>query len=154
MIFRFLTVAVGLPGCLLLSACHRPVPSAVAAAPVSARVLRFGSGGGFAGTSTTYSLSADGRFERRRGSLADTTQATAQLPAPAPEVVAKCFREFDALPADSLTLRQPGNMYYFLEGKTAAGRPVSLTWGATGVAVPRAAQALYRELVALVPPSK
>jgi hypothetical protein len=118
----------------------------------AARVLRFGSGGGFAGTSTTYSLSPTGQFERRSGRAADTAQPVTPLASPSAGQVARCFQLLDSLPPDSLSLKQPGNIYYFVEGQTAGGQPVSITWGAPGVQAPHAARVLYQELMALVTP--
>ena len=149
---RVLLLSASLLSLLAFSNCHRKtvVPAALGA-PGSSRLLRFGSGGGFAGTTTSYTLYADGRLERRRGSPADTSQPATRLTSPPAGPVAHCFQAFDALPADSLTLREPGNIYYFLEGQTATGRPVALIWGAVGARPPRGAKVLYRELVGLVP---
>ena len=126
-------------------------PHATTAVPATApRTLRFGTGGGFTGGVTAYTLYPDGRLERRQGMPGDTTRAGVPLAAPPAVRVKAAFAAFDALPADSLTLNQPGNMYTFLEGRTAAGRPVRLTWG--GSAQPaHAVRALYRDLTALVP---
>ncbi len=105
-----------------------------AAAP--ARVLRFGAGGGFAGTITAYSLTSDGMLDRRSGRAGDTTAPATRLAAPPAGQVARCFQLLDAFPADSLTFRQPGNFYYFVEGETAAGRAVAVTWSGSGAAAP------------------
>lgn len=146
--FRLFVFAAGLLGWCLLTACQRQATAA--ASPSLSRVLYFGSGGGFAGTSTRYSLHADGRLERQQGAPGGTAPAPVAFPTQPAAVVAKYFKAFDALPADSLTLQQPGNMYYFLEGQTAAGRRVALTWGANGAPVSRAAQSLYDELQQLL----
>ncbi len=115
------------------------------------RVIRFGSGGGFTGAVTTYALTNDGVFTRRAGAPGDTTKPAVRLPSPLAEVVIQSFRKFDALSPDSLQLEQPGNIYYFLNGRTLAGRSVQLTWGYPGAPVSPAARALYYELMALVP---
>ena len=152
---RAIILSLSLPGLLLLSNCHRKSVAAAAlttpAGSTTPRMLRFGSGGGFAGTTISYTLYADGRLERRRGAPADTSQAVSRLTSAPAGPVSRCFQALDALPADSLTLREPGNLYYFLEGQTTAGRTVALTWGAVGARVPRGATALYRDLVSLVP---
>lgn len=154
MLIRALILSLTLLSATLTGACQRTNAPGKAPKPslkTAPRVLRFGSGGGFVGTTTSYSLYTDGRLERRRGAPADTTQPATLLVAPPPGPVARCFQALDALPADSLTLRQPGNMYYFLVGQTATGRRVDLTWGASGVVAPAAVRALYRQLEALVP---
>lgn len=162
MLTRFLLPGIGiLFG--LLGACHRqqaaPPAGATAslkpkevpagARPASApQPLRFGSGGGFVGSVTTFMLYPDGRLTRKTARPSDTTGAATPLrPAPA-EAVKRAFAAFDALPADSLR-REPGNMYYFLEGSTSAGRPLSAVWGSPGPQAPHAVRALYRDLMAL-----
>ena len=157
---RHLLFLIGLLGSLLAGGCHQP--SAVSA-PLTAsdglaanpargiRFIRFGSGGGFTGATTTYILAADGRLERRRGLPADTVEPATRLTVPPPAAVAQCFRALDALPSDSLTVQVPGNMTYFIEGRTVAGRPVTLRWGAPRAVVPHAGRALYQQLMALVP---
>ncbi len=139
----------------LSTACQRSAGAitapVVAASDAPPRAIRFGSGGGFVGTTTTYTIYATGRLERRRGAPADTARPAAILTSPPPGPVARCFQAFDALPNDSLTLREPGNMYYFLDGQTAAGRRVALTWGRSGALISPAARALHRDLTALVP---
>jgi len=134
-------------------ACSRAGTAAPTAAgdPPVPRQLQFGTGGGFAGTVTTYTLYSDGRLERFMGSPVDTTRRGSPLKSPPEGSVARAFRAFDALPADSLTLREPGNLYYFLEGQTAAGRRASLVWGAPGRPAPHAVRALYRDLTAMIP---
>ncbi|MCC3159036.1 hypothetical protein LJ737_17465 [Hymenobacter sp. 15J16-1T3B] len=129
----------------LLLGCQRP-PTAS-----SARSLRFGSGGGFAGLQTTYELYPDGRLTRRTSTPAAADAPATPLPPPPAAQVRACFRQLDALPTDSLQLDQPGNLTYFLDGQTRRGCPVHLAWGAPGAPAPHAARALYRNLQALLP---
>lgn len=144
---------------LVASSCHGHRhgngSAASAAAPAATTVpdhLRFGSGGGFTGLLTTYTLYADGRLERRAAMPgADTTQPGTALPRVATGKAAACLRMFAALPADSLRVNQPGNLSYFLEGRAADGRRHRLTWAGTGAGVPHSVRALYRDLNALVP---
>lgn len=151
----------------LATACHRQKPTATDASalatptatksnkvPAGARPasgqqpLRFGSGGGFTGMTTTFTLYPDGRLTRRMGMPADTSRpATLLRPAPA-DAVKRAYAAFDALPADSLQ-REPGNMSYFLEGATSTGRARSAVWGSPGPAAPHAVRALYRDLMTL-----
>ncbi len=126
--------------------------SAGAASPAVARTLRFGSGGGFTGSVTSYTLAADGHFTSRRGMPGDTTAAPTPLPTPSAYRVRAAFVAFDALPADSLAFNQPGNLTYFLEGRTRTGRAVRLTWGAPGARPAHAVRALYEELTTLIAP--
>ncbi|MBC7448175.1 MAG: hypothetical protein H7330_08965 [Hymenobacteraceae bacterium] len=147
MLPRLVLLSTSLLTFFLLGACHRQAVSAAAITPP--RVLQFGTGGGFVGTSTRYLLYATGRLERQQGAPGDSTVPAVVLTSLAPAAVARYFRAFDALPTDSLTLQQPGNMYYFLAGRTATGRPVALTWGANGARISRAAQNLFDELMKL-----
>ena len=115
------------------------------------RVIRFGSGGGFTGAVTTFALTNDGHLTRRAGTPTDTTQPAVRLASPPAAAVIRSFPKLDALSPDSLRLQRPGNLSYFLEGQTAAGQPVQLTWGYPGAAISPKARALYYELMALVP---
>lgn len=140
--------AGGVVGCALLG-CHRPPKAVAAPAADSPRTIRFGSGGGFTGMTTTYALRSTGQLDRRAAMPADTAKPFASVKALPAEAVAKFFAALDALPADSLTGRTPGNISYFLEGRTAAGKTVALTWGPSGKGAPRGARLLYQSLTDL-----
>jgi hypothetical protein len=133
--------------------CERPLQAsgkASTAAPV-ARTLRFGRGGGIAANVTTYTLSSTGQLTRHTVLLRDTTRPAEKLPPVSRAKALACFRRLDALPADSLQFVHPGNVYQFLESRTAAGKPVRIVWGQPGTKAPRQASRLYAELQALLP---
>ena len=150
---RALFIGLSLLAVVGPSACTPKVAEKAGAVAKTAptRVIRFGSGGGFTGAVTTYALTNDGVFTRRASAPRDTAESVVRLPSPSAEEVIQSFRKFDALPPDSLQFEQPGNIYYFLNGRTLAGRPVQLTWGYPGATISPAARALYYELMALAP---
>jgi hypothetical protein len=108
--------------------------------------LAFGSGGGFAGTFTTYNLLPNGQLFRTDGIAGDTVPVAAAKR----HTTKKLFTRFEELKLADLDFDFPGNRYFFISRFTAEGSH-KITWGDPEQPVPEAVQNLYHELKALVP---
>ncbi|PTM11307.1 MAG: hypothetical protein DA408_13815 [Bacteroidetes bacterium] len=108
--------------------------------------LAFGSGGGFAGTLTTYHLLPNGQLFRSDGIQGDTVS----IPPAKKRITKELYTHFDDLELTDIDFDFPGNRYYFISRSTADGSQ-KITWGDPEQPVPEAVQNLYNELKALVP---
>ncbi len=86
------------------------------------RQLYFGSGGGFAGTTTEYMLLDNGQLFRN-----DPKGYTPLEPAKAGEA-RRAFKQFYKMKLDTLSYNEPGNLYYFIRMKDE-GATYEITWG-------------------------
>ncbi|CAA9260623.1 MAG: hypothetical protein AVDCRST_MAG56-2516 [uncultured Cytophagales bacterium] len=106
--------------------------------------LTFGSGGGFTGAVTTYTLHPDGQLYRTK-----TFNATT-----GPELIGKLDRELTAgffkKAADLLgrtpAFHHPDNQYYFVKLGAGEAQP-SITWGSPEHPAPAGVEAFYQELM-------
>jgi len=106
--------------------------------------LTFGSGGGFTGAVTSYTLHPDGRLYRTK-----TFKVTE-----GPELIGKLDREMTAgflgkaadLLARTPAFHHPDNQYFFVKLGTGEAQP-SITWGAPGHPAPAGVEAFYQELM-------
>ena len=139
--FRLTAVLLAL---LLIMACKTPTYTLDT---LPEEQLRFGSGGGFAGTSTEHLLLANGQyFKKPQGSrqLGYITRID-------PALAKRYLQRAGALGLNAMDFNHPGNMYYYLDlrGGATAGK---ITWGDINHEPPAAAKALYKELLATVSP--
>lgn len=106
--------------------------------------LRFGNGGGFAGTETTYILLDNGQlFKSTMGipevvALKNSPRKTAK----------QMFETVASLGLEKLDFAHPGNTYSFIE-YTDDGKTNRVTWGSRGQPVDEKIRALYEQLVQL-----
>lgn len=134
-------LAVTLVGSWLFTRCK---PAVHSLADLPEEQLRFGSGGGFAGTSTEHILLANGQYfkkpqqSQQYGYIATINRATARA----------YHKRAQALQLRTADFDHPGNMYYYLQlGEDKANR---VTWGDINHPVDERIQALYKELLGTV----
>jgi hypothetical protein len=105
----------------------------------------FGSGGGFTGVVTTYSLSADGHLnivERNKNISVKTVDK---------KTVKELFEKANEL--KSYQFNVPENVYSFLEIQTKENKQ-NITWGFGSTKVDSRVTTLYNELMSLIKKSK
>jgi hypothetical protein len=108
----------------------------------SKQVLTFGSGGGFTGAVTTYTLHPDGQLHR-----AKTFQDQ-------PELIGKLdrkrtdgfFKKAGELLSRTPDFNHPDNQYFFVKLGTG-GAQKAATWGDPNHPAPEGLEAFYRELM-------
>jgi len=108
------------------------------------RQLRWGSGGGYVGKETTYTLLDNGQvFMRETGSkLAETTAAK-------PKKAKAMYEMMESLGLLKIDFQHPGNTYNFIE--VLSGDSVKrISWGEKDHPVDPNIQDLYRQLNELV----
>ncbi len=106
------------------------------------KVLTFGSGGGFTGAVTTYTLHGDGQLHRAK-TFADKPELIAKLDR---KLTAGFFKKAEDLFSRTGTFTHPGNQYFFVKlGPDAAQQ--SATWGAADYPAPAGLEAFYQELM-------
>lgn len=108
------------------------------------RQLRWGSGGGYVGKETTYTLLDNGQiFTRETGSkLAETTAAK-------PKKAKALYEMMESLGLLKIDFQHPGNTYNFIE--VLSGDSVKrISWGEKDHPVDPNIQDLYRQLNELV----
>jgi hypothetical protein len=105
-------------------------------------VLTFGSGGGFTGAVTTYTLHGDGQLHRAK-TFADQPELIAKLDR---KLTAGFFKKAEDLLSRTGTFIHPGNQYFFV--KLGAGdAQKAATWGAADYPAPAGLEAFYQELM-------
>ncbi|MBK7935911.1 MAG: hypothetical protein IPJ82_01920 [Lewinellaceae bacterium] len=108
------------------------------------RQLRWGSGGGYVGKETTYTLLDNGQVFVREtgGKLAETTNTK-------PKKAKVLYETMGTLGLSTLDFQHPGNIYNFIE--VLNGTDINrISWGEKGHAVDQQVQDLYRQLNELV----
>lgn len=128
--------------CLLLSDCQR---NRYTPTETSEEYIRFGSGGGFTGARTTFTLMDNGQLFRHE-SLTDTTFI---LPRAKRKAYKDIFKTLHQVDTTLLGAQQPGNRYYFLEW-IRPDQSIQTTWGANAYEVPSEVKSIYQNLMALV----
>ncbi len=106
------------------------------------QVLTFGSGGGFTGAVTTYTLHPDGHLHRAK-TFNEQPELIGKLDR---KLAAGFFKKAEDLLSRTEAFHHPGNQYFFV--KVGAGdTPQAATWGAAGYPAPAGLEAFYAELM-------
>lgn len=87
--------------------------------------ITFGTGGGFAGSESTFTLLDNGNLFK----LTQMRQSSEKLTKIEKNQVAQIFSNFKMLNFDKLDLNDPGNLYYFIEFKGENGEKNKIVWG-------------------------
>ncbi len=87
--------------------------------------ITFGSGGGFTGLVTDYTLLENGQFFKR----SSKDKIFVPIKGVKKDAAKQAFKNFNFLGLDKMEVNDPGNMYYFVEFKTKDGTAKKLTWG-------------------------
>ncbi len=117
-----------------------------AAAGAPDQVLTFGSGGGFTGAVTTYTLHPDGHLHRAK-TFQDQPELIAKLDR---KLATGFFKKAEDLLSRTEAFHHPGNQYFFVKLGTpeaANAAQNAATWGAAGSPAPAGLEAFYAELM-------
>lgn len=106
--------------------------------------LRFGSGGGFTGVETTYTLLENGQLFQANSQGKGTTE----LPPCKRRDANKLFESAEKLGLLQLDFQHPGNTYQFMEFQDD-GQSRRIAWGDREHPVDEKIKALYDQLIAL-----
>jgi hypothetical protein len=87
--------------------------------------ITFGSGGGFTGLVTDYTLLGNGQLFKR----SSKDNQFVELKKGKKNAAQQALENYTFLGIDQLTVNDPGNLYYFIEHKTKEGKTHRLTWG-------------------------
>lgn len=131
----------------LVAACRtNKKETSSAGPPAPGQVLTFGSGGGFTGAVTTYTLYPDGQLHRAK-TFRDQPELIARLDR---KLAAGFFKKAADLLSRTEPFHHPGNQYFFVK----LGTPEAVndaqnaaTWGAAGYPAPAGLEAFYEELM-------
>jgi hypothetical protein len=107
--------------------------------------IRFGSGGGFTGATTTYILMDNGQLFRHES----LTDSTSTLPSVKRKTYKAIFNDLSQIDTNLLGAQHPGNRYYFLEW-VQAGQQTRTIWGAADYEPAQEVKSIYERLMALV----
>lgn len=140
-LFQFILTFLAFGG-LAFSACKT---EHFAAEKLPARQIRFGTGGGFTGKTSTFVLLENGQiFEQNifgNGFL--------EKPAIKKSKARGFFKTLDGLPAEAAAFDRPANFYYFLENRRDSAT-VRAVWGDVNFPPPQKVSDLFFALNALV----
>ena len=127
----------------LMVACRTGKKDAPAAGDApSQQVLTFGSGGGFTGAVTTYTLHGDGQLHRAKA-LAQEPEAIGKL---SRETTSGLFKKAEDLLSRTPDFNHPDNRYFFVKLGTGDAEK-AITWGAPDHPAPAGLEAFYQELL-------
>jgi len=101
----------------------------------------FGKGGGITGAVDRFILLENGQLFKQNSLLKDTIT----LPKVKRRVARNYFTQVENLQLDSIQINQPGNRYYYLGYKDAAGHQKA-TWGANDFEPPVELKTLFDSL--------
>lgn len=107
--------------------------------------IRFGSGGGFTGATTTFTLMDNGQLFRHES----LTDSISNLPGLKRKVYKALFKDLSQIDTSLLGAQQPGNRYYFLEW-VQAEQLTRTTWGAADYQPPQEVKSIYEKLMEIV----
>lgn len=107
--------------------------------------LHFGSGGGFTGKVNSYILTRKGQVTSNK-SKKTLNQLTEQE-------VDQIFNNYEALGLADMKMKQPGNLYYFVE-RELNGQKHRLTWGAHDFKEPKELKIFHANLMRFTRPKK
>jgi hypothetical protein len=125
----------------LMVACRTGKKEASATATPE-QVLTFGSGGGFTGAVTTYTLHNDGQLHRAK-TFHDQPELIAKLDR---KLAAGFFKKAEDLLSRTEAFHHPGNQYFFVK-LGAQDAQKAATWGAASHPAPVGLEAFYAELM-------
>ena len=127
---------------ILLQACGGPKPFDIS--DPSQKYLTFGNGGGFTGAVTKFHLLEDGRVFRSitEGEVVEIGKIDKDL-------AKQQFINFATLNFSSLSIDDPGNVYYFLS-HSDNDKDRNLTWGGNHTEVPSNLKTFHLNLTKLV----
>jgi len=86
--------------------------------------ITFGSGGGFTGAVTDYTLLENGQLFKR-SSLKNEFLALHKVKK---DVVKQMFKNYEFLNIGQETINEPGNLYYFIQYKDKDKKEHKITW--------------------------
>ena len=107
----------------------------------------FGNGGGFAASSTEYTLLDNGQFFQ----VSNTEKEIKELDKLKRKTARQLYESLDSLHIDTLKLNQPGNIYYFISYKHQ-GKKHTITWGNEQTEVDQKIKDFYQRLNELTHP--
>jgi hypothetical protein len=90
----------------------------------SDKVIVFGNGGGFSGQEKEYYLDFNGSLKMKESFKSETTQLTSLKRSR----VKKLFKQLDVIQLDTINVKHPGNMYFFIRYKYS-GKVHEVVWG-------------------------
>lgn len=103
--------------------------------------LTFGSGGGFSGATTTFILLKNGQVFKRES----LTQKTQEIAMTGAGKAKSLYKRAIKLGLDTLQIKEPGNLYYFIGLKTE-GVDNQITWGSGDYDLSADLEAFYKDL--------
>lgn len=109
------------------------------------RQLIIGTGGGFTGIETSYTLLDNGQIFKQVG----VEGALEELSSIKPKAAKALFEKLKGLQLYKLDIEQPGNLYYFLR-EVNETLDSKVTWGAGDYLPPESLVGFYKEVKALV----
>ena len=131
-----------LAGCFLWSC--KPTYTATELPEVTEAQLRFGSGGGITGAVSSWILLENGQLFWQENARSEYVEK-GRVSRKAAKVV---FEQATTLAVQEADIQAPGNIYQFVEMKTAAGSGKA-TWGDPSVTISPEFTNLYQALMAL-----
>ncbi|MFT4664092.1 MAG: hypothetical protein ACI8YQ_002522 [Polaribacter sp.] len=108
--------------------------------------ITFGSGGGFSGLVTDYTLLENGQLFKR----SSKDKLFVPIKGVKKDAVAQAFKNFNFLGLDKMEVNDPGNLYYFIEFKTEEGTAKKLTWGNSKSEMEHTLKLFYSQLSSLI----
>ncbi len=108
--------------------------------------LQFGSGGGFTGTSTHYTLLENGQLFVSTDPTGTAAKELASVEAKKASAVFSLAKKYNWA---SESVSRPGNMTYHIAYKTA-NKHYDFTWGESNYSPPGEIAQLYKELTSLI----
>lgn len=114
-------------------------------------IISFGSGGGFTGKTTSYSILRNGQMFKNGSEVSGV--ASGELNKLEDKIVDQLFLNFVNLKLVEITLDDPGNMYRFINYKEN-GNIHQIKWGGKNEEVPKNVKTFYKILNQLASKNK
>lgn len=111
--------------------------------------ITFGSGGGFSGLVTDYTLLSNGQLFKR----SSTDNIFVELKKVKKDAAAQSFKNYRFLGIDKLSSDAPGNLYYFIQYKGKDNKEHKLVWS-NGQSPTEEKLKLYYSLLSSLIPNK
>ena len=108
--------------------------------------ITFGSGGGFSGIVTDYTLLDNGQMFQR----SSTDNLFVELKSASKKATKQMFHNYKFLGIDTLTINAPGNFYYFIQYTGKDSKEDKLVWGADQTPTPENLKLYYSLLSSLI----
>ena len=142
---KFILIITGLLSIALLAINCKSNKPKYTTETLPEKQIRWGSGGGFTGKVTTFTLLENGQlFEH-----SSLTQTTAELPATKAKTAKGMFSAATNLDLANIKIDSPGNMYYFVETKDGEATN-RIVWGDDKMPVEQKVKDFYTVLQQLV----